>query len=95
MSQFSEGTSVAYSIVPVIPTLEEPLRTQVRVAFADSLRILWFVMIGIGGLGLLSSLMMRGLSLKRETDEKVEHSAQEGSGDSESVKDQKESISAA
>jgi hypothetical protein len=39
--------SIAYSSIPLIASLEEPLRTQVRVAFADGIRIIWFVMIGI------------------------------------------------
>ncbi|KAL5513681.1 hypothetical protein ACEPAH_4080 [Sanghuangporus vaninii] len=73
ISEFPEGTSVAFSIVPVIQGLEEPFRTQVRVAFADSLRVLWEVLIGIGALGLLSSFLMKGLSLRgspgREADE--------------------------
>ena len=70
LSQFPQGVAVAYSIIPVIPTLEEPLRTQVQVAFADSLAVIWQVMIGIAGLGLLCSLPMKALPLHTQVDER-------------------------
>lgn len=63
------GVSLAYSVIPVIPSLPEPLHTEVRVAFADSIQVLWQVMIGIAGIGLLSSLLMKGLSLHTQVDE--------------------------
>ena len=68
LQQFPQGVAVAYSIIPVIPTLEEPLRTQVRVAFAESLAVVWRVLIGISGLGLLASLPMKGLPLHTQVD---------------------------
>ena len=67
--QFPQGVSIAYSAIPTISSLPEPLRTQVRVAFADSIRVLWQVMVGVAGLGLLSSLLMRGLPLHTRVDE--------------------------
>ena len=50
--------------------LEEPLQTQVREAFADSLAVVWRVMIGIAGMGFLSSLAMKSLPLHTQVDEK-------------------------
>lgn len=68
IQQFPSGTSVAYSIVPLIPTLDEPFRTSVRVAFADSLRVYWEVLIGVGAAGLAASLLMKGLPLHAALD---------------------------
>ena len=50
---FPQGVAVAYSAIPLVPALEEPLRTQVREAFADALAVFWRVMAGVAGLGLL------------------------------------------
>ena len=64
------GASIAYAAVPRIAALPEPLRTEVRVAFADSLRVLWQVMTGIAGVGVLASAFMRGLPLSGAVDDK-------------------------
>ncbi|KAI0083280.1 hypothetical protein BDY19DRAFT_910713 [Irpex rosettiformis] len=64
------GAALAFSAIPVISDLEEPLRTQVRDAFAESIRVIWQVMTGIAGLGLLTSLIMKGLPLHTQVDEK-------------------------
>ncbi|KAH7907493.1 major facilitator superfamily domain-containing protein [Hygrophoropsis aurantiaca] len=79
-SQFPEGTAIAYSIIPIISTLEEPLKTQVRVAFAESLRVIWRVFIGIGGMGLLASLPMKALPLHTAVDKNwgFEHEEKDG-----------------
>lgn len=70
ISTFPGGVSFAYSIIPIIPTLSERLNTQVRAAFADSLTVLWQVMIGIAGMGALASFLMKGLPLHTQMDEK-------------------------
>ncbi|KIP05973.1 hypothetical protein PHLGIDRAFT_73402 [Phlebiopsis gigantea 11061_1 CR5-6] len=69
VQHFPGGVAIAYSAIPLIPTLDEPLRSQVRVAFADSIRVIWLVLIGVGALGLLSSLFMKGLPLHTQIDE--------------------------
>ncbi|KIP04457.1 hypothetical protein PHLGIDRAFT_129482 [Phlebiopsis gigantea 11061_1 CR5-6] len=63
-----DGVALAYSLVPVIPTLEPPLRGQVQAAYADSIAVIWQVLIGVAGIGLLASLFMKGLPLHTETD---------------------------
>ena len=68
VEKFPAGTSIAYSIIPLIPSLEEPFRTNVRIAFSDSLRVYWEVLIAIGAAGLASSLMMKGLPLHTSMD---------------------------
>lgn len=70
ITMFPEGVSIAYSSIPVINSLDEPLRTQVREAFAQSIAVIWKVNIGIAGLGFLSSLAMKGLPLHTEVDDK-------------------------
>jgi hypothetical protein len=42
----------------------------VQNAFADSLKILWFVLLGISAAGLLSSLLMKEVELQTMTDER-------------------------
>lgn len=48
--------------------LEEPLRTQVRVAFASSMQTLWLVMIGIAGAGFLSVFFMKEVAMGSKQD---------------------------
>jgi hypothetical protein len=67
--QFPQGVAIAYQIIPVIPDLPEPARGAVREAYASSLIVLWQVMIGISGLGLLSSLFMKALPLHTQRDD--------------------------
>ncbi|RDX51312.1 Mfs1.2 [Lentinus brumalis] len=61
--------NIAYAIVPLIPSLEEPEKDIVRKAFAQSLVTLWRMIIAVGGVGLLASLPMRGFPLHTQTDE--------------------------
>jgi hypothetical protein len=63
LSQIPGSEAVAYQLIPVIKTLAEPLRSDVRQAFADSLQDVWKVMAGIAGVGLLASLLMKRLPL--------------------------------
>lgn len=69
-ARFPEGVASAYSAIPVIPTLEEPLKTQVRQAFGESLKPVWQFTIGVSGVGLLVSLLMKHLPLHTEVDKK-------------------------
>lgn len=69
IEEFPGGVAIAYSAIPVIPTLHEPLRSQIQAAFAESIRDIWLVMIGVSTLGLFSSLFMEGLPLHTQVDE--------------------------
>ncbi|KAH9834528.1 iron permease [Rhodofomes roseus] len=69
-AQFPEGTVIAYATIPTISSLPEPLRTEVRQAFAASLKVVWEVLLGVGGLGLASSLAMKALPLHTAVDDK-------------------------
>jgi hypothetical protein len=67
---FPGGSEIAFSAIPFIAALEEPLRTQVREAFADSLAVLWRVFIGIAGAGFISVFLMKEIPMSNETDER-------------------------
>ena len=66
----SSNINLAYSIIPIIHTLEEPLKHRVRMAFADSLDVIWKTMTGVVGMGLLVSFMMRDVPMHQYVDEK-------------------------
>jgi len=63
--------------------MDEALRQDVRTAFADSLRVVWQVLIGVAGIGFLSSLAMKHLPLHTNTDENwgLEERKEEASSD--------------
>ncbi|KAI8998689.1 iron permease [Trametes punicea] len=65
-----KGVELAYAIIPTIAGLQEPLKDQVRHAFAQSTQLLWRVMIGISGAGLLSSFLMEEWSLRTARDDR-------------------------
>ncbi|KAG9094278.1 hypothetical protein FRC06_010981 [Ceratobasidium sp. 370] len=69
-AQFPGGADIAFSAIPFISALEEPLRSEVRAAFADALGVLWKVMIGISGMGLISTFLMQEVEMNTQTDEK-------------------------
>ncbi|KAJ7762782.1 iron permease [Mycena maculata] len=69
VAQFPAGFEIAYAAIPAIKLLEEPLRKQVQAAFADSMAVIWQVMIGIAGLGLLFSLLMAEVPMDTTVDE--------------------------
>ncbi|GAA5857427.1 hypothetical protein JCM3766R1_002921, partial [Sporobolomyces carnicolor] len=68
LERFGSG-EIAFAAIPVIKTLEEPVKTQVRVAFAESIKTIWQVMLGIACLGFVVSLAIKSLPLTMETDE--------------------------
>ncbi|GJJ12614.1 hypothetical protein Clacol_006857 [Clathrus columnatus] len=70
ISQLPDGLEVSYAAIPRIASLPDGLRQSVEDAFAQSLRILWFVFLGISFLGLLSALPMKDIALQNVTDEK-------------------------
>ncbi|KAJ7644807.1 iron permease [Roridomyces roridus] len=69
ISLFPPNTEIAYAAIPIIRTLEEPLRSEVQVAFAKSMSAIWQTMIGIAGLGFICSLAMREIPMTTSVDE--------------------------
>ena len=58
-----------YALIPELPTFPQETSLEVQAAFAESLAVLWQVLAGIGGIGLVASLFMRGLPLHDVLDE--------------------------
>ena len=68
-STLPKGVQVAYAIIPQIQSLPDGVKDEVRGAFAGSVRVIWQVMIGISGAGLLTCLLMKELPLRTDMDE--------------------------
>jgi len=47
----------------------EPIRSGVREAYAETLVVLWQILIGLGGLGFLISLGLKNIALTTEVEE--------------------------
>ncbi|EKM52350.1 uncharacterized protein PHACADRAFT_198411 [Phanerochaete carnosa HHB-10118-sp] len=80
VNELPGGIAIVYSAITVILSLPEPLHTQVRAAFADSICILWQVFVSIGAIGTLVSLLMKGLLLHTEVDKQWGMEQKEGKG---------------
>ena len=48
--------------------MPEPIRDEVRQAFGDGFAVIWQVMAGITGIGLISSFFMKALRLHTDVD---------------------------
>ena len=68
VSQFPGGTSIAYAVIPLIPSMEQPLKGEVQKAFAGGVSVIWRVLIGFGGMGFIASLPMKRLPLHTDID---------------------------
>ncbi|KAF9222807.1 MFS general substrate transporter [Gyrodon lividus] len=73
-SEFTSGipdgsAGIAYALIPELPLLSPQLLSQVQEAFAGGMMVMWQVILGIAGLGLLCSLLMKGLPLTNSLDE--------------------------
>ncbi|KIO20949.1 hypothetical protein M407DRAFT_80977 [Tulasnella calospora MUT 4182] len=68
-SSAGKGVEITYAAIPAIRSLEEPIKTEVKQAFAGSLRVIWLVMAGISAVGILPALGMKELKMHEVTDE--------------------------
>ncbi|KAI0636118.1 iron permease [Trametes polyzona] len=76
-----QGVQIAYAIIPTIPHLKDPLQMEVRAAFAQATRLIWRIMAGLSGAGLLTCLLMREVELRKDSlDEKWGLKPEEGEG---------------
>lgn len=69
IEQFPAGIEIAYAAIPAIRSLQEPTRTLVREAFADSLAVVWKAMIGFSAAGFASVLILREIPMQKHTDD--------------------------
>ena len=49
VSELPSGVGLAFSAIPLISSLQEPLRSQVRTAFGDGFAVIYQVLAGIVG----------------------------------------------
>lgn len=63
------GVAGAYSAIRTIGELAQPLQGEVRIAWAESIRVIWLVLIPFGGVGLVGALCMKQMKLETVTDE--------------------------
>lgn len=68
-AQLPGGPASAFAAIPRIATLPEPLRSEVQVAFAESLKAIWYVLIGLGVVGFAISFGIKSIPLNTTTDE--------------------------
>ncbi|KAN0135476.1 MFS general substrate transporter [Lactarius tabidus] len=69
LDQFPQGVELAFAAIPSIPTLEQPMKDEVRETFGEALKVVWQVVLGIAGAGFVSSLGMRQLQLHTNIDQ--------------------------
>jgi hypothetical protein len=65
-----DGRELSYAIIPKIQDMPQPLKLQVQIAFASSLRAFWIAMTVICGVGFISSMAIRNVPLRRAVDKK-------------------------
>lgn len=63
-----QGAAIAYTLIPELPAFPPQTLSEVQVAFAGSLAVLWRVLIIISGVGFVVSLFMRGVVLHNTVD---------------------------
>jgi hypothetical protein len=68
IAEFPQGVNIAFSSIPVIPTLSSSLRDEVRNTFGEALKVVWQTLFGISIIGFLFCLGMRQLELHSEID---------------------------
>jgi hypothetical protein len=66
----ASASTLQLSLIPLIRTLPAPQRAAVQAAFADSLREVWKVVLGVAAGGLAASAAMREVKLHAHTDDR-------------------------
>ena len=81
-AQFPAGAEVAYAAIPLIPTLDEPLQTEVRVAFAQAMAVVWKVLAGVAAAGTVTLVLLKEVPMHTVTDERFGLQEKRGSSTS-------------
>ncbi|KAJ7464563.1 iron permease [Mycena latifolia] len=69
INTFGSNVQLTYSIISQIDNLPAVLKDQVRNVFAEGVKIVWYTMLGISALGLLSCFLMEEIKLRDALDE--------------------------
>ncbi|KAI0739191.1 Mfs1.1 [Daedaleopsis nitida] len=80
LAQIPPGHDIAYSAIPLIAALPADLQHAVRAAFADSIRLIWYVLLGFCGLGLLSVVFQKHIVLHAKMDNRWGMEERKGKG---------------
>ncbi|KAJ7101026.1 MFS general substrate transporter, partial [Mycena crocata] len=67
LGQFAENTEIAYSIIPQILSMPQPLKGEVQQAFLDSMHLAWIVTEAVCAAGLVTFFFMKDIPLSRAT----------------------------
>ncbi|KAF9459239.1 MFS multidrug transporter [Collybia nuda] len=70
LAQFPGGVDIVYSIIPTISSLHEPTRSEVRHAFAESLKPIWYTITALVVFAFLVSLLMADVPLQNVVDKR-------------------------
>ncbi|PSR79405.1 hypothetical protein PHLCEN_2v7050 [Hermanssonia centrifuga] len=70
LALYPEHTQLAYAVIPKIASLSPELRYETQKAFAESLHVVWVVMVALCGAGLLSVAFIKEFTLRKTTDKK-------------------------
>jgi hypothetical protein len=65
---FPSAHDLAYGAVTEVANLAQPLKQEVKSAFAHSLRRVWITLLALSCLGLISSFPMKALPLHTDLD---------------------------
>jgi hypothetical protein len=69
LTQFPQDVEIAFETIPIIPSLNQPLKGDVRNTFGMALKVVWQVVLGISIAGMLSNIGMKQLELHMEINE--------------------------
>jgi hypothetical protein len=69
LTQFPQGVEIAFETIPIIPSLEQPLKDAVRNTFGIALKVVWQLVLGVAIAGLFCSIGMKQLQLHTKIDE--------------------------
>jgi hypothetical protein len=69
LKQFPQGVEIAFETIPIIPSLNQPLKGDVRNTFGIALKVVWQVVLGISIAVMLCNIGMKQLKLHTEINE--------------------------
>ncbi|KAI9816628.1 MAG: hypothetical protein M1832_005013 [Thelocarpon impressellum] len=64
--EYSKDASSLVQVIKALPADQDAVKADIVASYVDALQVVWAVMCGLAGLGLLASLFTKGLGLDRE-----------------------------
>ena len=69
LTQFPQGVDIAFETIPIISSLEETLKDDVRNTFGIALKLVWQVLLGISIVGMVCNIGIKQMELHTNIDE--------------------------